>query len=96
MLGGTPVRVAGLCLQPTDEITCSFDGVEVLGVFMNEMIALCISPQLTSTGRILFQMIVYANSGDLKFQGEDIFFSSKCLTLQIFLSCYYIYFSLSA
>ena len=59
MLGGTPVRVAGLCLQATDEITCTFDGVEVEGVYMSEMIAMCISPQLTSIGRISFQMIVY-------------------------------------
>ena len=81
MLGGTPVQIAGPCLQRTDSIICTFDGIEVLGVYISEMIAVCISPQLTSIGRIPFQMTVYANSGGVKFQGEAIFFSSKWLTL---------------
>ena len=81
MLGGTPVQVAGPCFQPTDSIICTFAGIEVIGVYIREMIAVCVSPQLTSIGRILFQMTVYTNSGGVKFQGEDIFFSSKQLTL---------------
>ena len=81
MLGGTPVQVAGPCLRQTDEIICAFDGIEVPGVYMSERIALCICPQLTSVGRVPFQMTVFAD-GAITFRGEVIFFSSKWLTLR--------------
>ena len=74
MLGGTPVQVAGPCLQETDVITCAFDGAVVEGIYISDMLAVCVSPRLSSIGRVAFQLTV-STSGAIRYEGETIFFS---------------------
>ena len=77
MLGGTGVvvSVTQLALGEDDEIQCIFDGVKVRGVYVSEQQALCISPLLSRTGRLPFQILV---TGSIRFSGESTFISCKC------------------
>lgn len=77
MLGGTGVVVSAtqLAIGEDDEIQCVFDGIKVRGVYVNERQALCISPLLSRTGRLSFQIIV---TGSTIFSGESTFTSCKC------------------
>lgn len=76
MLGGTGVVVSAtrsqLAIGEDDEIRCVFDGVEVRGVYVNELQALCISPLLSRTGRLPFQILV---TGSIRFSAESTFTS---------------------
>ena len=77
VLGGTPVLVSGPCLEETDNIVCTFDGVVVDGVYINETMALCVSPCLSTIGRVVFEVNVTTLNGTIKFEGETAFFSCK-------------------
>ena len=78
VLGGTAVLISGPCLEDTDNITCVFDGVEVEGLFVSSMVALCVSPPLTEIGRRPLQLIVRdAGNGSIRSQGSTEFFSCK-------------------
>lgn len=76
MLGGTDVAVSGtqFMIREDDDIRCIFGGIEVRGVYVNEREALCISPLLSQTGRLPFQILV---SGSISFSGESTFTSCK-------------------
>lgn len=78
VLGGTAVLVSGsqLTFNKNRRISCVFDDVEVTGVYVNEQQALCVSPNLTETGRVLFQ-ISYQNSAGGSVTGESTFTSCK-------------------
>ncbi len=79
VLGGTAVQLAGPCLEETDNITCVFDGQEVGGVFVNTLIAVCVSPPLSRLGNVPFQLIVRSSSGDVRTKGTGEFFSCECM-----------------
>ena len=76
VLGGTGVMVSGtqFLIREDDGILCIFDGIEVRGVYVDEQKALCISPLLSQTGRLPFQIIV---NGSTSFSAESIFTSCK-------------------
>lgn len=76
MLGGTGVMVSGtqFSIKEDDDILCIFDGIEVRGVYVNEQTALCVSPLLSQTGRVPFQILV---NGSTSFSSESIFTSCK-------------------
>ena len=69
MVSGTQFMI-----QEDDDILCIFDGVGVRGVYVDEQKALCISPLLSQTGRLLFQILV---NGSTSFSSEAIFTSCK-------------------
>ena len=75
-LGGTVVQVSGPCFFESDNITCVFDGQEIEGVFVNTMVALCLSPPLMTTGGLPFQLVVHS-AGGIRSQGNAEFFSCK-------------------
>ena len=75
-LGGTVVQVSGPCFFESDNITCVFDGQEIEGVFVNTMVALCLSPPLRTTGGLPFQLVVRSAGGSIRSQGTAEFFSS--------------------
>ena len=58
MLGGQTIQVAGPCFNDDDEIICVFDGIEARGIYATKFQALCISPPLSHTGRVPFELIV--------------------------------------
>lgn len=58
ILGGQEVRVAGPCFDNAEDFTCVFDGIEVRGIYLNEYYVLCVSPQLSRTGRVPFELMV--------------------------------------
>ena len=81
VLGGTGVLVSAgagsqLMLKEDDVITCTFDGINVTGIYVNVQQAFCVSPSLTNTGRLLFQITV-----DGKFSAESKFTSCEELVL---------------
>ena len=74
-LGGTSVQIAGACLEPTDNITCVFDDIEVPGLVINDLLAQCVSPRLSEIGRMNLQLLVRSANGTLRSQGTGEFFS---------------------
>ena len=83
-LGGTAVRVAGACLDQRDSITCIFADTEVEGIFINERLALCVSPQIPLFGRVPFELIVRDSFGLEKARGKTNFFLRKLLTISTY------------
>jgi len=81
-LGGAPIIVSGtdVKFREGDDITCIFDDQEVKGVYVNEEQALCVSPQLSQTGTVLFQLqIVQEEPGSIVFRGEANYISRMSL-----------------
>ena len=80
MLGGSGVIVSGddLVVSEEDEITCIFDGIRVIGVYVSQQRALCISPMLERTGRVNFRLQVRGNGF---FTGDSTFTSCKLLSV---------------
>lgn len=78
MLGGAGVIVSGdgLSVVEEDEITCIFDGIRVIGIYVNDVQVLCIAPMLERTGRLEFQLSV---TGRNSFSGDSFFTSCKFL-----------------
>lgn len=78
-LGGTPVQLSGPCFRETDEITCTYqddkDNVHVCGVFIIEMVALCISPALLRTGRVVLQLTMGDAEDMFTHDGTAVFYS---------------------
>ena len=65
-LGGSPIQVTGskdsnIKFQDDDIISCIFDSEDVQGVYVDENTALCVSPRLNNTGKVLFQLIIQSN-----------------------------------
>ena len=70
--------IRGPCLEESDDITCVFDGIEVEGLFVSTMLALCVSPPLTEIGRRPLQLSVRdAVNGSIRSQGSTEFISCK-------------------
>ena len=75
-LGGTPIVVSGtnLTVAEDDNVTCIFNGKELEGFVINEKEVLCISPEMTVTGRVPFELHI---------AGEHSLFTG----ISIFISC---------
>ena len=76
VLGGSPIVVSGpyFTVQEADQITCLFNGTAVDGIFVNNQQVLCVSPTLSQTGRVPFQLFVRGNT---TFYGESVFVSGR-------------------
>ena len=76
MLGGTGIMVSGtqLYVSVDDDIQCTFDGIAVKGVYVDQENILCISPLLSRTGRVPLQVSV---DGGTTFLGESTFTSCE-------------------
>ena len=76
LLGGTGVMVSGtqFSIEEDNDILCIFDGIGVKGVYVDEKRALCVSPLLSQTGRLPFQILI---NGSTSFSGESVFTSCK-------------------
>ena len=68
-LGGTPVLINGLCLeqgsnQSLSIIECTFDGQSVIGSYVDEATALCITPPMSTQGsNVEVQITTLRSSG---------------------------------
>ena len=49
-LGGTPVIIRGPCFAPGDIIGCNFNSTGVLGKYVNNETALCVTPTVNVVG----------------------------------------------
>lgn len=58
MLGGTGVLVNGPCFDEDDSIECSFGDVTATGVFINNTLALCVTPVLSQLSILPFSLTV--------------------------------------
>ena len=76
MLGGSPILVSGpyFTVQEEDQITCLFNSTAVDGIFINKQQVLCVSPPVSQTGRVPFQLFVRGNT---TFYGESVFVSGR-------------------
>ena len=66
-----------------DNVTCIFGDDKVDGVYVNEEQVLCVSPELSQTGVVLFQLEV-EHGGTIPFRGEANYNSCKFLILNYF------------
>ena len=51
-LGGTPVLIRGLCLEPSDSVVCIFDGRPSVGQVVDGFTALCTTPIMDTLGTV--------------------------------------------
>jgi hypothetical protein len=58
-LGGTPVLISGLCVEPGDIIVCRFGGSDVTPTasVVDESTILCITPVMTILGEVEVEVI---------------------------------------
>ena len=76
--------VSGPCLQETDEITCMFGERSVTGIYISEMLSLCVSPTISTTGRVRFRLIVQTNGTSTdQYRGESVFYSGEHCVVNI-------------
>ena len=75
-LGGSPIVVSGPNFNITedDQIICSFNTVQVPGIYVDSERALCVSPPLVQTGKMAFEIEVMGANG---FFGQTNFANSK-------------------
>ena len=78
-LGGIPIIVTGdkLSTGEDDNVTCVFDGVESDGFVTKDGQVLCVSPELSRTGRVPFRLQI--NQVDTSFIAVAIFISCEIL-----------------
>jgi len=76
VLGGSSILVSGpyFTVQEEDTIECMFDDSTVDGIFVSNQQVLCVSPSLSKTGRVPFQLLV---TGGTEFVGQSMFVSRK-------------------
>ena len=77
MFGGTPVAVSGPTFSETSIIVCSFGGNESPGVYINDDVALCVTPAFESAGWISLSVTIKLTSGVIIYTGQDCFYSGK-------------------
>ena len=77
-LGGTPVVVTGtnLIVADKDSVTCVFSHTETEGFVINEREVLCISPEMTKTGRMPFELRIDGEQSSITGSGVFIFCKS--------------------
>jgi len=78
VLGGTPIQLSGPCFDEDDNITCLFNSKSVEGKYLDKNVALCVSPQFEMIGRITLRLLVIQANRNLRYEGQVIFYSSKC------------------
>ena len=67
-----------MTFREEDDITCVFGDREVKGVYVSEGQALCVSPELSQTGIVLFQLLI-ARDDPRSFRGEANYNSCRSL-----------------
>ena len=77
VLGGTPIRLLGPCFEEDDNITCQFNDITVEGDYINEDLALCVSPEIQIVGQVLLRLTVVQSSGTTSYSGEATFHFGK-------------------
>ena len=84
VLGGTAVQVFGPCFDAYAErdIMCSFDGVEVPGLYINKDSVICVSPAMTRLGRVDFALHI---SGTTMQFAKTTFYSCKNIYTYIYM-----------
>ena len=92
VLGGTVVEVFGPCFDVyvDHNITCSFDGVKVAGVYVDDSI-ICVSPALTTLGRVDFVLSISGTTAD-QFEKTTFYsckYSCKCMYVCVY-TCKYV------
>ena len=78
VLGGTAVQVFGPCFDEYADrnITCSFGGIEVAGVYVDKDTVICVSPALRTLGRVDFTLDI---SGTTIKDHKTTFYSCKIM-----------------
>ena len=65
VLGGTPIRVYGPCVQNPKDIKCVFDTKEVEGQYYPDRGQfVCVTPMFQETGRVQFTLTFTSDNGE--------------------------------
>ena len=72
------MTVGGPCFEPSDVVTCLFDDISTPGIFVNQDSVVCISPALSTVGRVEVILEVIKSNEVVSFQGNGFFYSSRC------------------
>ena len=85
-LGGTPIIATGdkLSAGEDDNVTCVFDGVESDGFVTKDGQVLCVSPEMSRTGRVPFRLQI--NQVDTSFTAVSVFISCEIATVLVSLT----------
>ena len=70
--------VTGPCFEPNGTAECSFGDISTPGIFVSRERVLCVSPAMDTLGRVDVTVEVRNENGDVTFQGNALFYSSKC------------------
>lgn len=82
MLGGTLVSITGPCFQPSDDISCMFEGSVVQGIFISGVLAACVTPYLERRGWGDLTVTVGSSEEDgeglmIRYSEQTRFYASK-------------------
>ena len=77
-LGGTPVVVSGtnLTVAEEDSVNCVFGGIETEGFVINEREVLCVSPEMSRTGGLPFELCIDGQVSSITW--SSVFIYCKC------------------
>ena len=79
MLGGTAVLIeTAIGFKKTEQIVCTFDGIQVPGRKVNNTLVMCVSPLLSKPGYVLFTLRI-----GTRHQEESHYLSGKHLMLHV-------------
>ena len=68
-----------LTAEEDDNVTCIFDGVNTKGLVTKDGAVLCVSPEMSRTGRVPFKISIEGK--DTLFTGISVFISCEFYTL---------------
>ena len=77
VLGGTPIRLLGPCFEDADNITCQSNDVAVEGKYINEDLALCVSPEIDRVGQVMLHLTIVRSTGTTGYTGQATFHFGK-------------------
>ena len=77
VLGGTPIRLLGPCFEEADNIACQFNDIAVEGKYINEDLALCVSPEIHMVGQVTLHLTIVWSTGITGYNGKATFHFGK-------------------
>lgn len=76
MLGGTAIAICVPLVMENDTITCCFEDMVLLGIYVNDQTVLCVSPRFSAPGSIKLQVTI-SQKEQIIFQEETSFYVCK-------------------
>lgn len=82
-LGGTAVKVQGPCFNESNTVECIFDKISTPGIYVNRDSVICVSPVMTTYGRVTVRVQIMDANKDIIFERDAPFTSSKYIRITL-------------